>query len=525
MKRATPCRARGHILLTLLLLTVATTALALNWLPSVNGQMQRRLRQQEQFAVLREALIARAVNDDNRPGSLPCPAPNPEVNGTAPLLAGQNCPQRLDGVPWSTLKIRPPHDASHTPWYYLIAPGLQDSESSQPIHSDHPSGLVSALGALPVGNIAAVLIAPGPALASQQRPSVDPAAYSEVVLSQQSDGVHFALSGQSNDQLYLIHRDEILRPVERRVLRSVLRCLDEHARYSGGQMPWAAPLVSAQRVGQVACTFGRVPATQPVGSLTQLAQETAASLQQAAPGEARQAACSRAGNLLHSTKQALTPLLQLAGTCQGGMLSAEKAAPLVNALREELDSTGLANSAQRQQLLHMQDGFASGTGPAALLVELEAYCGSLLAQLGALQQRQDAASSQWAQCVSQPAPLINALSLLSPPGTTSAAARWPMVWGAAACDFLRDESSWWARNEWADMIFYRFAPVGVGSGEWPQIAGYGPVERLVIAAGAARSGQHRPGFDFGDYLEGGHAAAGAALFFRESVDGNDQIAF
>ena len=100
-----------------------------------------------------------------------------------------------------------------------------------------------------------------------------------------------------------------------------------------------------------------------------------------------------------------------------------------------------------------------------------------------------------------------------------------MVWGAAACDFLRDESSWWARNEWADMIFYRFAPVGGGSGEWPQIAGYGPVERLVIAAGAARPGQHRPGFDFGDYLEGSHAAAGAALFFREQVDGNDQIAF
>ncbi len=69
MKRATPCRTRGHILLTLLLMTVATATLALNWLPSVNGQMQRRLRQQEQFAVLREALIARAVNDDNRPGS------------------------------------------------------------------------------------------------------------------------------------------------------------------------------------------------------------------------------------------------------------------------------------------------------------------------------------------------------------------------------------------------------------------------------------------------------------------------
>ena len=525
MKRVSPCRAHGHILLTLLLMTVATTTLALNWLPSVDGQMQRRQRQQEQFAVLREALIARAVNDDNRPGSLPCPAPNPEVNGTAPLLAGQNCPQRLDGVPWSTLKIRPPRDTSHTPWYYLIAPGLQDSESSEPIHSDHPSGLVSALGVLPADNIAAVLIAPGPALADQQRPSADPAAYSEVVLSQQSDGVHFALQGQSNDQLYLIYRDEILRPVERRVLRSVLRCLDEHARYSGGQMPWAAPLASAQRHGQVDCTFGRVPATQPVGSLTQLAEESVLRLQQAAPGEARQAACSRAGNLLHSTQQALIPLLQLTGTCQGGMHSAAKAAAVVNALREGLDSFGLASPAQRQQLLHFQDGFASGGGPAALLVELDAYCGSLQAQLSALQQRREAASSQWAQCVPQPAPLISALSVLSPPGTSSAAERWPMVWGAAACDFLRDESGWWARNEWADMIFYRFAPAGVGSGEWPQIAGYGPVERLVIAAGSARPGQQRPGFDFGAYLEGSHAAAGAALFFREQVDGNDQIAF
>lgn len=527
MSRCLPAHVRGHMLLTPLLLALATASLALFWLPAPAGELAREARLARQFALAREALIARAVNDENRPGSLPCPGPD----GVAPLLAGLNCPQRLDGLPWSTLKIPAPLDAAHTPLRYLIAPGLQDSESSQPLNSDHPTGLVSLLAAAPEDNIAAVLIAPGPALPGQQRPSANPADYSELVFSQQAGALHFSLPAASNDRLHLIRRHEIMRAVEQRVMRSVLRCLDEHARYSAGELPWAARVDASERQGQTDCTLGRIPATQP-GNLSALAQNGADILQQAATENARAAACVRAGNLLATTAQAVAEMLPgitncLAGTQSPGVFPAAE----LGALLAKIEDTGLASPGQRQSLQQLQASFGQGADSAELTLQLQAQCSVLHAQLNALLARQAAADALTGACASNPAPLIDALRALSPPGDSSTAARWPVVWGAAACDFLLDEKGWWAKNRWADSVFYHFAPANASPDSWPQVVGHGPVARLVIAAGAARAGQQRPGSALGDYLEGMHAeaasasAAGGRLFSPRLADSNDQIAF
>lgn len=516
-------REGGHVVLALLLMGVAATGLALAAFRIPNSELVRLAQQQRQFALVREALIARAVNDGTRPGSLPCPS----VDGTAPLLAGQNCPQRLDGLPWRTLKIPAPLDLSHAPWRYLIAPGLQDSEKNYPINSDHATGLISEVGAVPETDIAAVLIAPGPALPGQQRPGTKPADYTELTLSEHGDGLHFSLPAPANDRLYLIRRDEILAAVERRVIRSVLRCLDEHARYSEGEIPWAAPLAASDYHAETDCRLGRVPRTFHIASLTQLAQKTAAVLQQADTADARQAACTRAKNLLMSTQEVVDRSAQHVEACLKSAEGAGKtAAVALEAALAEIENTGLASLGVRQALLQLAAAFSSGTPAPESLAALTSLCGSWQTQLLALQTRQQAASALLEKCP-EPA-LATALQALSPAGESSAATRWPMLWGAPACDFLLQEKGWWLKNQWADSVFYHFAPSSIPDADWPLLVGHGPVRRLVIAAGAARAGQRRPGLTLADYLEGNHAGEGAGPakpYFREQEGGNDQIAF
>ncbi len=524
-------REGGHVVLALLLMGVAATGLALAAFRIPDSELVRLAQQQRQFALVREALIARAVNDGTRPGSLPCPS----VDGTAPLLAGQNCPQRLGGLPWRTLKIPVPLDLSHAPWRYLIAPGLQDSEKNYPINSDHASGLVSDLGVVAEANIAAVLIAPGPALPGQKRPGTQPADYTELALSEHGDGLHFSLPAHANDRLYLIRRDEVMAAVERRVIRSVLRCLDEHARYSEGEIPWAAPLASSEYHAETDCRLGRVPRTFAIASLTQLAQKTATVLQQAGTADARQAACTRARNLLTGTKEALERSVQRAETCQTSAEGAGKTAGVVvnaaakaalEAALAEIENTGLASPEMRQSLLQLAAVFASGAPAPETLAEITSLCADWQTQLLAAQTRQQAASALLEKCPASGSE--STLQALSPAGESSAAARWPMLWGASACDFLLQEKGWWLKNQWADSVFYHFAPGTTPDDDWPLLAGHGPVRRLVIAAGAARAGQRRPGLTLADYLEGSHAEEGAGSaqpYFRKQEGGNDQIAF
>jgi len=224
------------------------------------ARLESTRAQQAAMALAREALIARAANDTNRPGSLPCPAqwkPTTPGDGRADLLAGQHCPSLIGRLPWSTLDIPQPVDDNQNTLWYVIAPGLRDHQSANPINSDSATGL-SLNGK---GDIAALIIRPGAPLPGQKRPSNNPADYLEASLSQNNPR-DFKTAPESNDSILSITRGSLMAAVELRIAHKLRDCLSAYARQTG-RYPWPAPLSSNFGEGRSGSRFGRVPLSQP----------------------------------------------------------------------------------------------------------------------------------------------------------------------------------------------------------------------------------------------------------------------
>ena len=224
------------------------------------ARLESTRAQQAAMALAREALIARAANDANRPGSLPCPAqlkPTAPGDGRAELLAGPHCPSLIGRLPWSTLDIPQPVDDNQNTLWYVISPGLRDHQSASPINSDTTTGL-SLNGK---DDIAALIIRPGAPLPGQKRPSNDPADYLEASLSQNSPR-DFKTAPESNDSILSISRSSLMAAVELRIAHELRDCLNASARQTG-RYPWPAPLSSNFGEGLSGSRFGRVPLSQP----------------------------------------------------------------------------------------------------------------------------------------------------------------------------------------------------------------------------------------------------------------------
>ena len=115
-------------------------------------------RAEKTVAALSEArrlLIARAVMDIDRPGSLPCP--DADANGSADLFAGNDCPKYLGRFPWRTLASGKLTDAEGELLWYALSRNYRDHNSAQPIHID----LAAQLQAGAVDDVVAVVLAPG----------------------------------------------------------------------------------------------------------------------------------------------------------------------------------------------------------------------------------------------------------------------------------------------------------------------------------------------------------------------------
>lgn len=225
-----------------------------------HARLESMRAQHAAMAMAREALIARAVNDANRPGSLPCPAQRSASgpgDGRAELLSGQHCPSLIGRLPWSTLDIPQPVDDNQNTLWYVIAPGLRDHRSASPINSDTPTGL-SLNGK---DDIAALIIRPGPPLPGQRRPSNDPADYLEASLSHDNPR-DFRSAPESNDSILSISRSSLMAAVELRIAHRLRDCLNAHARQTG-RYPWPAPLAAGIGEGFAGSRFGRVPTSQP----------------------------------------------------------------------------------------------------------------------------------------------------------------------------------------------------------------------------------------------------------------------
>ena len=144
---------RGHALLFLLLLTAAVgvTLFVYGASTEVTRAINADAKTRAVLEQARAALIARAVSDANRPGSLPCPdavtsTPNnvPD-DGIADLLVGNACPSYIGRLPWRTLGVGDLRDAHGERLWYALSPNFRDDNSVQ-INSDSKGTLTVYAG-------------------------------------------------------------------------------------------------------------------------------------------------------------------------------------------------------------------------------------------------------------------------------------------------------------------------------------------------------------------------------------------
>ena len=168
-------RRNGSALLIVMLLVMMLGI----WLFSDMPQSNSGNSEQGNAAVLaaaKDALIGRSLQDENRPGSLPCP--DTGSDGVADLFHGDECPSYVGRLPWKTLRLPDLRDARGERLWYVLSRNFRDTESAQPINSD-TKGTLKVFAAdgttdlTPVGSEAVALIfAPGAALGNQVRDEV-----------------------------------------------------------------------------------------------------------------------------------------------------------------------------------------------------------------------------------------------------------------------------------------------------------------------------------------------------------------
>jgi hypothetical protein len=276
----------GIALIALLVLLIMAGAYA--FYRNVNigtGRIQQDAKLAATLARAKEALIARAVTDANRPGSLPCPDLITDSAGlhNAPYdgkrddfigAATAQCPSYVGWLPWVTLDLPELVDNSGSRLWYVLPPALRDDDSAQPINSDTNPGLTVDGNAN--NDVAALIIAPRGALTGQDRtppagktyPAPNPAAHLDGENGNGDDRIY--ISGPQgpafNDMVVAISRQELMAAVEKRVANEVRHCIEQHVAASANtahSYPWPAPFSATGFQGKAGSYFGRLPKTQP----------------------------------------------------------------------------------------------------------------------------------------------------------------------------------------------------------------------------------------------------------------------
>ena len=102
-------------MLALVIIALAVGSLAATMLSTFGTKLRSERVTEASLAKAKEALIAYAATDGNRPGELPCPdthIPSGASHGIADLLAGPNCPSNVGRLPWRTLGLPDLRDGS-----------------------------------------------------------------------------------------------------------------------------------------------------------------------------------------------------------------------------------------------------------------------------------------------------------------------------------------------------------------------------------------------------------------------------
>ncbi len=255
------------LVILLLLISAASFLFVKNLNRGIGFRSEDAMATANALAQAKAALIGRALTDNSRPGSLPCPDLMTNIPGTnipndgrADLLAGNDCPNYVGRLPWYTLRLGDLRDGDGERLWYGLTTTLRDDTSAQPINSATP-GQLTVDGT--IADIVAVIISPGSAVSNppaiDQQRNAGPNDVTNYLEDNNSDGdANFVTTaaGDFNDRVAYISRQELMQLVEKRVLgeaRQILRAYygppNSYAYY-----PLAAPLGSSapNQIGQSA---------------------------------------------------------------------------------------------------------------------------------------------------------------------------------------------------------------------------------------------------------------------------------
>ena len=277
-------KQRGAALLVLLVIVViGAVAILIGALSSSALQTERDKTTADALAKARDALIAYAVSDSNRPGELPCP----DVNDDGMLTlgtdySGSNCTSPIGRLPWKTLGLPELRDGNGEHLWYAVSKAFWANGSSV-INSD-TQGNLAISGTTPASGIIAIVFAPGAALSGQNRSTTQSAACTTTsstvanslcatnYLEGSNSSINLytapnlnyqtaAPSSGFNDQMIYITHHQLFQPVETRIAREAKNCLDAYATSSSGRYPWAARDSDMTYTGSFNTVFGRIAAT------------------------------------------------------------------------------------------------------------------------------------------------------------------------------------------------------------------------------------------------------------------------
>ena len=306
LRRHTPTTARASdqsglaVLITLLLVLGVGIGLVTSGVTrTVPLQARAENRAASAMAEAKQALIGRAVADEDRPGSLPCPdavtnvAGNVPNDGIADVIVGVtgHCPSYIGRLPWRTLGLPDLRDEHGERLWYALSPKYRDHALAQPINSDTPAVVLPAPNQLfndrlvyanspaetLVPQAIAVIFAPGGSVTSQLRdasPALCPATGTTIPANQcvsnylESAGgvsnasatgpyIAAAKTASFNDRLTVLTASELMPAVELRVAAELRTVLIEYRLESKCKcFPWAG---NALGVSQPGMHRGRVP--------------------------------------------------------------------------------------------------------------------------------------------------------------------------------------------------------------------------------------------------------------------------
>lgn len=211
------------LLVTLLVLVLGAVTLYVSAnMPATGETSASDPQNAEVLAEAREIVMARALADNNRPGSLPCASPDTDGKGT---YNGDDCDADFGRFPYRTLDSTILRDADSEPLWYVLDPAFRDRETQQPFNPEEKPG---ALEIGDRGHFAAIIMAPRAPLEGQVDGTRDsPEEFFEAGNDTSSDFTRCHDLPNCNDRISSISTDELFDRVQERVIAAVAEQLNE----------------------------------------------------------------------------------------------------------------------------------------------------------------------------------------------------------------------------------------------------------------------------------------------------------